>query len=66
MITITIYDSGAKSHMNKVSFLIGIHLDEKAGEIRSNDRMSLANRTQDEFFDLEALFRLLWNLRCIN
>ena len=36
-------DSGAKSHMNNVLFLIVIHLDEKAGGIRSNDRTSLAN-----------------------
>ena len=43
--------------MNRVLFLIAIHLDEKAGEIRPNDRMSLANRTQEEFLDLEALFR---------
>ncbi|WP_241078173.1 hypothetical protein [Natranaerofaba carboxydovora] len=52
--------------MNKVLFLIAIHLGEEAGEIRSNDRKSLANRTQDEFIDLETLFRLLTNLRCIN
>ncbi|WP_241080014.1 hypothetical protein [Natranaerofaba carboxydovora] len=52
--------------MNKVLFLIAIHLDEEAGEIRPNDRMSLANRTQDEFIDLGALFQLLTSLRCIN
>ncbi|WP_241080267.1 hypothetical protein [Natranaerofaba carboxydovora] len=52
--------------MNKVLFLTIIHLDKEMGEIRSNDRMSLANRTQDEFIDLEALFRPLTSFRCIN